>query len=188
LTNPRIEAQETKYAGRVITVNVEHVRLPNNELAQLEIIHHPGGAAILALDDAGRICLLYQFRHAAGGYVWELPAGKIDNREPHFETVQRELREEAGCTAQHWQYLGEFFSSPGVFTEVIHLYLATGLTHDRNEPEAHEVFQVHWLPAQEVMTMVQRGEIRDGKTLVALLLAQPFIKSLRLSPADDCKT
>lgn len=175
----RIESQETKYAGRVIQVNVEQVRLPNNHLAQLEIIHHPGGAAILAVDDDGCICLLHQFRHAAGGYVWELPAGKIDHREPHFDTAQRELREEAGCHATHWHYLGHFFSSPGVFTEQIHLYLATGLTKTHNQPEAHEVIQVHWVPATEILQRVHRGEIQDGKTLVALLLAQPYVTSLQ---------
>lgn len=174
LTDVRIESEELKFQGRVIRVNVEHVRLPNNSLAALEIIHHPGGAAVLALDDRQRICLLHQFRHAAGGYVWELPAGKIDNREPHFDTAQRELREEAGCAADQWQYLGSFFSSPGVFTEVIHLYLARQLTQVGHAPEEHEVFEIKWLPVAEVMAMAYRGEIRDGKTLVSLLLAQPY--------------
>lgn len=196
MNNPsRIEQLEPQYTGRVIQVNVEHVRLPNDQLARLEIIHHPGGAAIIALDDEDRICLLHQFRHAAGGFIWELPAGKIDNREPHFETVQRELQEEAGCRASQWQYLGPFFSSPGVFTEVIHLYLARGLTKTANQPEDHEVFQVHWIPAREVMQRVHRGEIQDGKTLVALLLAQPYVTSLQATAiepgqrntSDDCK-
>ena len=178
MTNTRIESLETKYQGRVIQVNVEHVRLPNDRIARLEIIHHPGGAAVLALDDQERLCLLHQFRHAADGYVWELPAGKIDHQEPHFETAQRELREEAGCTAREWQYLGPLRSSPGVFTEVIHLYLARELSQQAIQPEPHEVFQVHWIPASEVMRMVHRGDIQDGKTLAALLLAQPFVAGL----------
>jgi 8-oxo-dGTP pyrophosphatase MutT (NUDIX family) len=175
LNESRIESEELKFQGRVIRVNVEHVRLPNHSTAALEIIHHPGGAAVLALDEQQRICLLHQFRHAAGGYIWELPAGKIDNREPHFDTAVRELREEAGCAATHWQYLGSFFSSPGVFTEVIHLYLARGLTHVGDAPEEHEVFEIKWLPVPEVMVMAGNGVIRDGKTLVALLLAQPHL-------------
>lgn len=179
-----IEKQTTVFQGRVIRVNVERVRLPNDSVADLEIIHHPGGAAILALDEQQRICLLHQFRHAAGGRLWELPAGKIDNREPHFQTAQRELQEEAGCTATHWQYLGEYLSSPGVFTEVIHLYLATGLKHIGNQPEEHEVFTVEWRPCTEVMAMVHRGEIKDGKTLVALLLAQPFIQAPQVTSAQ----
>jgi 8-oxo-dGTP pyrophosphatase MutT (NUDIX family) len=175
LSESRIESEELKFQGRVIRVKLEHVRLPNGSLAALEIVHHPGGAAVLALDDMQRICLLHQFRHAAGGTVWELPAGKIDNHEPHFDTAVRELREEAGCTATHWQYLGSFFSSPGVFTEVIHLYFARGLTHVGHAPEEHEVFEAHWLPVVKVMAMARDGEIRDGKTLVALLLAQPHL-------------
>jgi 8-oxo-dGTP pyrophosphatase MutT (NUDIX family) len=171
-----IEDSKTIYAGRVITLNVERVRLPNDALANLEIIHHPGGAAVLAIDDQQRICLLYQYRHAAGGYVWELPAGKIDNREPHFDTAQRELKEEAGCTASQWHYLGQSLSSPGVFTEVIHLYLATGLTQSSSQPEAHEVFHVEWRPIAEVMAMVQRNEIVDGKTLIGLFLGQQHIQ------------
>lgn len=167
-----IEHEQLIYQGRVIRLNVERVRLPNNSVADLEIIHHPGGAAVLALDDQQRICLLHQFRHAAGGWVWELPAGKIDNREPHLQTAQRELQEEAGHSAAHWQYLGRSLSSPGVFTEVVHLYLATQLTRTASQPEEHEVFKVEWLPFNEVLDMVKRGEIIDSKTLVALLLAQ----------------
>jgi len=167
-----IEYQKLIYRGRVVTLNLERVRLPNQTLAELEIIHHPGGAAVLAIDDQQRICLLYQYRHAAGGWVWELPAGKIDNREPHFATAQRELKEEAGCSAGRWQYLGHCLSSPGVFTEVIHLYLATELTHSSNQPEAHEVFHVEWRPWEAVLAMVHRGEIVDGKALVGLFLGQ----------------
>ncbi|MFT3752599.1 MAG: NUDIX hydrolase [Paludibacter sp.] len=176
MSNSSIEHQQLVFQGRVIRVNVEHVRLPNQRLAELEIIHHPGGAAILALDTQQRLCLLHQYRHAAGGWIWELPAGKIDHGEPHLQTAQRELQEEAGCTAGHWHYLGSYLSSPGVFTEVIHLYLATQLIHTGNQPEEHEVFRVEWLPLEHVMTMVRQGQIQDGKTLVALLLAQPHLQ------------
>jgi len=165
------------FRGRVIEVNVERVRLPNGAEAELEIIHHPGGAAIVALDDRQRVCLLRQFRHAAGGYIWELPAGKIDNREPPLQTVQRELLEEAGATAQKWESLGTCLSSPGVFTEVVHLFLATGLTLAAAQPEEHEVFEVHWKPFAEVLQMAQSGEIVDGKTVVGVFRAQPWVGS-----------
>jgi 8-oxo-dGTP pyrophosphatase MutT (NUDIX family) len=95
------------FSGRVLQLNVERVKLPNGSTADLEIAHHPGGAAIVAIDDQQRVCLLYQFRHAAGGWIWELPAGKIDNKEPPFDTAQRELTEEAGMTASNWQSLGD---------------------------------------------------------------------------------
>jgi len=172
------------YQGRVIRVNIERVRLPNNQVAELEIIHHPGGAAIVALDEQNRVCLLNQFRHAAGGYIWELPAGKIDNKEPHFETVKRELVEEAGRIASDWHYLGHVLSSPGVFTEVIHLYMATGLTTVDSQPEAHEVFRVEWKPLNEGMQMIYRGEIHDSKTICGLMLASDHLRNLTLTSSE----
>lgn len=163
------------YSGRVLQVNLERVRLPNDSIADLEIIHHPGGAAVVALDDANRICLLRQFRHAAGGWIWELPAGKIDNSEPPLQTAQRELEEEAGRQAAEWRSLGDCFTSPGVFTEVVHLFLATGLKVKEHQHEANEVIEVHWLPFEQVMQMAHSGELRDGKSLAGLLRAAPFV-------------
>lgn len=159
------------FNGRVIQVNVERVRLPNGSVADLEIIHHPGGAAVVAIDDQRQVCLLRQFRHAANGWLWELPAGKINHREPPLQTAQRELEEEAGVQAAHWDSLGDFVSSPGVFTEVIHLYLATGLQAVTAKPEAHEVLEVHWKPLDEVLRMAHSGELRDGKSLVGVFRA-----------------
>lgn len=159
------------FKGRVIEVNVERVQLPNGNVADLEIIHHPGGAAVVAIDDRQQICLLRQFRHAANGWLWELPAGKIDNREPPLQTAQRELEEEAGATAAHWESLGDLVSSPGVFTEVIHLFLATGLRSVPAKPEEHEVLEIHWKPLTEALRMAQSGEIRDGKSLVGIFRA-----------------
>jgi ADP-ribose pyrophosphatase len=165
------------FTGRVITLNVEEVRLPNDHVATLEIVHHPGGAAVVALDDAGRICLVRQYRHAANGYIWELPAGKIDNKEPPLQTAQRELEEEAGRQAREWRSLGDFLPSPGMLTEVVHLFLATGLTEVAHRLEAAEVLEAHWLPFEQVVRMAQSGELRDGKTLAALLRAAPYVQS-----------
>jgi 8-oxo-dGTP pyrophosphatase MutT (NUDIX family) len=159
------------FTGRVIEVNVERVPLPNGTVADLEIIRHPGGAAVVAIDADQRVCLLRQFRHAAGGWIWELPAGKIDNREPPFDTARRELEEEAGMAAGTWQSLGDYLSSPGVFTEVVHLFLATQLTPLPRRPEEHEVFEVHWLPFADVLQMARSGELRDGKSLVGVYRA-----------------
>jgi 8-oxo-dGTP pyrophosphatase MutT (NUDIX family) len=166
-----IESIKHIYTGRVIQVNVERVRLPNDRVADLEVIHHPGGAAVVAVDAENRVCLLRQFRHAANGWLWELPAGKIDNLEPPIETAHRELAEEAGAVAIHWEKLGDYLSSPGVFTEVIHLYLATGLTLSATAHEEHEVLEVHWKPLTEVVDMAHRGDLRDGKSIVGIFLA-----------------
>ena len=170
-----IENIEIIYSGRVLQLNVERVRLPNGRSAELEIAHHPGGAAVVAIDTRQRVCLLYQYRHAAGGWLWELPAGKIDNREPPLNTAQRELAEEAGMTAETWQSLGDYVSSPGVFTEVVHLYLATDLTATAHHPEEHEVFRIEWLPFDDALRMAGRGDIRDGKTVVGLFRASSSI-------------
>ena len=165
------------YRGRVVRLNVETVELPNGHRAELEILHHPGGAAVVAVDEACRVCLLHQFRHAAGGYVWELPAGKLEPAEPPAETARRELIEEGGVAASHWRDLGQYISSPGVFTERIYLYLATGLVPAARAPEAAEVFEVHWVPLDEAVARVHSGEIADGKTCLGLLKAAKRLQS-----------
>lgn len=162
----------TVFVGKVLTVNVETVKLPNGRNADLEVAHHPGGAAIVALDAANRVCLLRQFRHAAGGWVTELPAGKLDAGEDPFECAKRELAEEAGVRAARWDKLGEFFTSPGVLTEVIHVFLARDLQPVPARPEAHEVFETRWLPLTEALELASTARIQDGKTLVGLLWAQ----------------
>src|SRR5271170_3523023 len=100
-----IEKVRTIFRGRVILFNVETVRLPNGHLVELEIVHHPGGAAVAAVDAKQRVCLIRQFRHAAGGWIWELPAGKLEPQEPPQETARRELIEEAGTSAHSWHSL-----------------------------------------------------------------------------------
>ena len=128
MTTSTLLKVQTVFTGRVITVNVETVRLPNGHVADLEIIHHPGGAAIVALDAEQRVCLIRQFRHAAGGWIWELPAGKLEPAEPALETAKRELVEEAGVEGYVWVSLGDYVSSPGVFTETVKLFMVHGLT------------------------------------------------------------
>ena len=166
------ESIRNVFRGRVLTLNLEQVRLPNGRVAELEIAHHPGGAAVVALDDEGRVCLLRQFRHAAGGWLTELPAGKLDGGEPPLSCAQRELAEEAGVTAQQWDKLGECLSSPGVLTEVVHLFLARGLAPADAQPEEHEVFEASWVPFGEAVDLAARGVLRDAKSLIGLLWAR----------------
>ena len=162
-------ASESKFVGNIISVRVDQVRLPNGRDARLEVITHPGGAAVVALDPDHLVCLLRQFRYAAGSeWLWELPAGKIDDQEPPLRTAQRELAEEAGREAQDWSNLGYVISSPGVFTERVHLYLAQQLTEVSTQLEPEEVLEVHWMPLTEALRMADAGEIVDGKTLVGL--------------------
>jgi ADP-ribose pyrophosphatase len=170
------ESIRNVFTGRILRLNLERVRLPNGRVAELEIAHHPGGAAVVAVDETGRVCLLRQFRHAAGGWIDELPAGKLDGGEPPIECAQRELAEEAGVTARQWDKLGEYLSSPGVFTEVVHVFLARGLEPVPARPEDHEVFEARWLPLAEVAASAARGELRDGKSLVGLMWARERLR------------
>lgn len=163
-----IERREI-FEGRVIKLSVDQVELPNGMRVPLEVVRHPGGAAVVAIDDDQRVCLLRQFRHAAGGYIHELPAGKLEPGEPPDITARRELVEEAAMTAAHWESLGTHFSSPGVFTEVIHLYLATGLEPAQGAADADEVFQVEWWPLRTAVEKAMSGELTDAKTLIGIL-------------------
>lgn len=163
------------YSGRVIDLEVSEVTLPNGVTTRLELIRHPGGAAVVALDEKNRICMLRHYRHAAGGWLWELPAGKIDNREPHLETAQRELADEAGVSASDWTSLGQVLPSPAVFCEVIYLWLARGLSQVTQSLDEDELLEVHWLDFMEAWAMAEDGRIRDGKSLAGLLRARSYL-------------
>lgn len=159
------------YQGRVIRVTVDDVILPNGRQAALEVVHHPGGAAVVALNDLQQVCLLRQYRYVAGGWIWELPAGKLEPSEPPEITARRELTEEAGVAATDWVSLGAFLSSPGVFAETIHLYLAQGLSTARSQLEDSEVLEVHWVSFRQACDMALSGELRDAKSIIGLLRA-----------------
>ena len=163
------------HTGKVLTLNLERVTLPNGHVAELEIAHHPGGATIVAVDAQNRVCLLRQFRHAAGGWITELPAGKLDNREPPLQCAQRELAEEVGMSARRWDHLGQFFSSPGVLTEVIHVFLARELEPCDAAPEEHEVFEARWVPVEEAFRQAGDGSLQDAKTLIGLTWARAHL-------------
>jgi len=160
------------YTGRVVTLDVEKASLPNGEVVELEIVRHPGGAAVVALDAQERVCLLRQYRHAVGGWLWELPAGKLETGEAPLVTARRELAEEAGVSAGLWTGLGTVVSSPGVFTEVVHLYLARELSPAVAVQEPGELFEVNWTPLADACHRALLGEIADAKTVAGLLRAQ----------------
>lgn len=163
------------YEGLIVDLHLEDVTLPNGTELRMEIVDHPGGAAVVALDERQRVCLLRQYRHIAGGYLWELPAGKIDDREPPLETAQRELADEAGVRAGDWRSLGDIVSSPGVFSEVIHLWLARDLTVGAANTDDDEVLEVHWVPMTEALAWAETGEIRDAKSVAGLMRAAAIV-------------
>jgi ADP-ribose pyrophosphatase len=164
------------YQGRIIDLNIENVQLPDGRRFDLEIVHHPGGAATVALDEKHNICLLRQYRHAAGGWLWELPAGKLDAREPPLHTARRELQEEAGLSAEHWTHLGPIVSSPGVFTEVIHLYLARKLGKVESQTEDEEYIEVHWMPFSTAVAWATDERIVDAKTVIGIFRAHALLQ------------
>jgi ADP-ribose pyrophosphatase len=168
--------RQRKFNGRVVAVDVGYVRLPNGARKLIEVVRHPGGAAVVAIDAERRVCLLNQYRPAIDRWVCELPAGKLDPGEPPLTTAQRELEEEAGMRATHWQPLGQSLSSPGVFTETVYLYLATGLEAAAARPEAGEVFTVSWEPLAEACRRALAGDIEDSKTVIGLLRAQAVLR------------
>jgi 8-oxo-dGTP pyrophosphatase MutT (NUDIX family) len=170
-----IEKLQTVFRGRVITLKLETVRLPNGHVTELEIMHHPGGAAVVAIDAQQRVCLIRQFRHAIGGWILELPAGKLEPGEPALATAQRELTEEAGLAAAEWISLGDYVSSPGVLTETVNLFMARGLKTAIMAHEAGELIEIHWVAIGEACRRALSGEINDGKTALGLLRAQAML-------------
>lgn len=164
------------FRGRIVTVDVEDAELPNGARLSMEIVHHPGGAAIVALDAGGRVCLLRQYRHAVRDWLWELPAGKIEEGEPPLETARRELAEEAGVKAAQWESLGSVLTSPGVFTERVHLWLARHLEPMPRIAHDDEVFDIHWLPFGEALGRAMDGDFCDAKTVAALARAADRVR------------
>ena len=123
------------YRGTIVDLGLEATRLPNGELLNLEIVRHPGGAAILALDQQDRVCLLRQYRHSIGKWIWELPAGVIEKDEQPIATAKRELREEAGLEADEWRPLFSILPTPGFCNEELFLYRARHLRGRGNNPQ-----------------------------------------------------
>lgn len=179
------ENQTVHFRGRVITVTTDDVLLPNGHRALLEVVHHPGGAAVVALDSQQRVCLLRQYRYVAGGWIWELPAGKLEPNEPPLETAKRELIEEAGVSASQWESLGTALSSPGVFDEVLHLFYATQIEPSTAAHEHSEIIEVHWIAFAHAYEWAMNGEIRDAKTIIALARANAIAALRRSSSAGN---
>ena len=156
------------YSGKVITLNVDTVQLPNGVTVDLETIRHPGAAAVVPVKDDGTVVLIRQFRHAAGGFIYEIPAGKLASGEDPLHCASRELEEEVGYRASTFELLSSIFTAPGFADEVIHVYKATGLTKGRQHLDRDEVLDVIEMPLSEAITKIEDGSIRDGKTIVGL--------------------
>jgi len=161
----------------VVDVGVEHASLPNGIELDLAVIRHPGAAAIVALDDRGQIAMLSQYRHAIGGYLWEVPAGCRNPMESPLQCAQRELAEEAGLSARRWDHLGSIVTIPSFCDERIELYLARELDNASGTPDADEVIRVERRTLSEAMAMIRSGDIVDAKTIAALYRSRDLLQS-----------
>lgn len=156
------------YIGRIITLNVDTVTLPNGLTVDLEVVRHPGAAAVVPLKDNGTVILIRQFRHAVGGFIYEIPAGKLSPGEDPRVCAARELEEEVGYCPGKLDLLSSIFTAPGFTDEVIHIYKATGLTKGRQQLDRDEVLEVIEMPLSEAIGMIETGTIRDAKSIVGL--------------------
>jgi ADP-ribose pyrophosphatase len=176
-------ASSRQYAGRRISVDLDTVRFPDGSTGTLEMVRHPGASAVVPFLDPlsapdPRVILIRQYRYAAEGYLWEIPAGTLDAGESPEECAHRELREEAGVVATDLERLATIFTTPGFTDERIHLFAATGLSRVPAAPEADEFMEIHEVRWSRVGQMIRSGEIRDGKTLVTLMYVQSFLRSV----------
>ncbi|HYL41509.1 MAG TPA: NUDIX hydrolase [Candidatus Binatus sp.] len=173
----RLVSSEVLRRSRVLEFRVDTVELPDGSRSTRDIAGHPGGVAIVAIDDRDRVLMVRQWRHAIGGALLEIPAGTLDRQsdgtiEDHGLAARRELEEETGARAGDWRYLGGFYTAPGFTSELMHLYVATRLAAadgDRLGPDADERLELERVPLPDALARAERGEIRDAKSLVGLL-------------------
>ena len=167
------------YTGRVLNLDIDQVRFPDGSTGELEIIRHPGASAILPFlsDPAGedpQILLIKQYRYAAEGFLYEVPAGRLDKNETPEDCARRELMEETGCSAERIEPLYTFFTTPGFIDERIHGFIATGLKRGESKREADEFMTLETMTLSHALGLIQKGEIRDAKTTVLILYAAGF--------------
>jgi ADP-ribose pyrophosphatase len=160
------------HEGRVFALHRDRVTLPNGVDATLDVIRHPGAAAIVPVTDQGQVVLIRQFRYAVGGSIWEIPAGTMEPGESPLACAQRELTEEIGVTAARWHPLGAIMPVPAYSDEIIHLYRAEALLPAKQQLDADEILDVHELHYGEALEMIRSGKIRDAKTIAGLMMAQ----------------
>jgi 8-oxo-dGTP pyrophosphatase MutT (NUDIX family) len=174
-----VVASAEQYRGKIISVRTDTVRVPEGTTTEREVVEHPGAVGIVALDDDDRVLMIRQYRHPVGRELWELPAGLRDVAgEPTAQTGRRELLEETGYRARDWHVLADYFSSPGIITERLRVFLARGLEEvpaaDRDfvpeNEEAHLILD--WVPLDDAVSLILAGELHNGVAVVGLLAAR----------------
>jgi ADP-ribose pyrophosphatase len=166
---------ENTYAGRAFNVRRDHLLTPSGDTVKYDIIEHVGSVSLVPVDENGQMYFVRQYRHAAGKDLLELPAGTLEPGEPPEEAARREIREEIGMAAQNLLEIGSFYLAPGYSTELMHVFLATGLTYDPLDPDADEYLSVEKLPVAEALQLAESGQMQDAKSLAALLLVKKYL-------------
>jgi ADP-ribose pyrophosphatase len=174
----RIDSRRV-YTGKVISLDTDTVRFPDGSIGELEMIRHPGASAIVPFlsDPRGedpQVLMIRQYRYAAEGYLFEIPAGRLNQGENPRDCAARELKEETGCTAEQFDHLLTMYTTPGFTDEKIHLFIATGLVAGETKHEADEFLDLHPMRLSRALEMVEAGGIQDAKTALGLLFAAGF--------------
>jgi len=172
-----LESREL-YRGKIIDLFVDRVKLPNGNVCELEMIRHPGAAAVVPVDADRNVVLVRQYRYAASGWLYEIPAGKLDEGEDPAVCAAREIEEEVGLRPGRLIPMGWIWTTPGFTDERISLYLATELVPSKQSLQPDEVLSVERMPFDEAVDLARRGEIRDAKSVCALLRAVHFLEEL----------
>ena len=180
-----INKRDVVYKGRIFELVRENVTLKNGVTTDLDIIRHPGAAAIVPAYGYDKIVLIKQYRHAIGEFVWEIPAGTFDNNEDPLECAKRELLEETGYIANFWEKLGEITPVPAYSDEKIHVYFAANLAKKDQNLDEDEILDVHTLKVPDVLNMIHRGEIKDSKTIASIFMATLWMKEKLKRQVDD---
>ncbi len=165
-------SSERIFDGRILHIRRDTVLLPNGHTSTREVVDHPGGVGILALDSEGNALLVSQFRYPYGEVLREIPAGKLEYGEDPAQAAIRELREETGAVAGDFQSLGELYPSPGYCGEIIRMYLARDLSFGDTDPDEDEFLGLERIPFDRLVEQVLSGEIKDAKTIAAVLKAK----------------
>jgi ADP-ribose pyrophosphatase len=171
LTEKQLSSEKI-FDGRILHVRRDTVSLPNGSEATREVVDHPGGVCVLAMDDQGRVLMVSQYRYPYEKVLREIPAGKLEPGEDPLSAVKRELLEETGATAGEISSLGQLYPSPGYCGEVLHMYMAWDLTYGETCPDEDEFLTLERIPFKDLVDQILKGEIKDAKTVAAVLKAK----------------
>lgn len=179
-------SSEYPFSGRLVKVRVDEVRLPSGRVTRREVVVHRGAVAIVAIE-GGKVLMEKQYRHTAGKVLWEIPAGTMEEGEMPGECAMRELKEETGYTAKNMDEVTHFYVAVGYSTEIIRVFIATGLNKDKATPEEDESIETVMVPMTDALDMVRRNEIEDAKSMIGILLASDWAGKSKNQPEKSFK-